>query len=119
MDASPMTDLHAILTSILAAPMSWIGSAALAFIAGIALGLVHFASLWWNCEAFARGRLGRALTMQLGRFAVVVAGFVLVARFGAAPLLAAALGLLFARALVRRRVGAAIPASGKTGEAMR
>jgi F1F0 ATPase subunit 2 len=119
MDASAMTDLHASLTSILAMPMSWIGGAALAFIAGILLGLGHFASLWWNCDAFAKGRIGRAFAIQLARLVSVVVGFALVARFGAVPLLAAGSGLLLARALVRRRVEAMIPVTAATKEVKR
>ena len=77
--------------------------ALLALTGGFAVGLFHFASLKFCVDAFAAGNAARAILLQLGRFAVTGAAFVVFARLGALPLLAAALGLLIARALLVRR----------------
>ncbi|HVJ41035.1 MAG TPA: ATP synthase subunit I [Dongiaceae bacterium] len=82
----------------------WFITVFAALIAGIALGLLHFSALWWNCRSFAEGRIGFALLVQLARFAILILAFVGLAKLGAGPLLAAALGLLLARGVVRRRV---------------
>ena len=78
--------------------------AALAFVAGFGLGLVHFASLGRVSALFlAGGSPVRALALQFARLALLAGFLVLAARLGAAPLLAAALGVLIARAVVLRR----------------
>lgn len=74
--------------------------------AGTALGLAHFASLAWNTRLYVTGGAARALAVQLLRLAVLAAAFAGLARLGALPLLAGALGLLLARQLVLRRLGA-------------
>lgn len=71
--------------------------------AGFLLGTAHFGSLWWNAAWFAEGRPLPALLLQLGRLALLAGGFVLLARFGALPLLAGTAGLLCARKLVLHR----------------
>ncbi|HVJ32726.1 MAG TPA: ATP synthase subunit I [Terriglobia bacterium] len=82
----------------------WFITVFAALIAGVALGLLHFSALWWNCRSFAEGRIGFALLVQLARFAILILAFVGLVKLGAGPLLAAALGLLLARGAVRRRV---------------
>ncbi len=80
--------------------------AAIGFAAGFAVGLVHFGSLWWNAQMFARGgRLAIAFALQIGRFALLVAVCIGLARLGALPLLSGALGLLLARGILLRRLG--------------
>lgn len=72
---------------------------------GALLGLVHFGALWWNTRLYTQGGAALALAVQLGRFALL--GLVLagLAKLGALPLLAGALGLLLVRPLVVRRIG--------------
>jgi len=75
-------------------------------LAGMAVGLAHFATLWWNTRLFTgSGSIFAAFGLQLGRFAMVVAVFFGLAKFGALPLLAGALGLLLARHIVIKRIG--------------
>ncbi|WP_333823044.1 N-ATPase subunit AtpR [Pinisolibacter sp.] len=76
---------------------------AAAFAAGLALGLLHFASLRRIADVFAAGAAGRALALQATRWVVLVAVLILFARQGALPLLLTALGLFVARAVVLRR----------------
>jgi len=84
------------------------GGAAFGFAAGALLGLIHFGTLWWNTKAYtAGGNPFRALAIQLLRFALLVAVFVGLARLGALPLLAGALGLLVSRSFLIRRLGGA------------
>jgi F1F0 ATPase subunit 2 len=80
--------------------------ALLGLAAGMALGLAHFASLAWNTRLYVKGGAARALTVQLLRLALLALAFAWLARSGALPLLAGALGLLLARRLVLRRLGA-------------
>ncbi|SDL24486.1 ATP synthase subunit I [Aliiruegeria lutimaris] len=78
--------------------------AALGFAAGLALGFAHFASLRRIVTLYLSGAApARALALQLVRFAVLVAALAALARIGATPLLAGALGLLAARTVVLRR----------------
>jgi F1F0 ATPase subunit 2 len=81
--------------------------ALLGLAAGAALGLAHFASLAWNTRLYVSGGAARAFAVQLLRLAVLAAALAGLARLGAPPLLAGALGLLLARRLVLRRLGAA------------
>jgi F1F0 ATPase subunit 2 len=74
-----------------------------ALAAGFALGYGHFATLKPITDAFAEGAVARALGLQLLRWIVLVVVLIVCARFGALPLLLAALGLLVARAVVLRR----------------
>ena len=76
----------------------------IALVAGLLVGFVHFASLLRNSELFAeRGRLRAAILIQLAHLSLVVLTLSAAAWAGAGPLLAAALGLLVARAGVMRR----------------
>lgn len=74
------------------------------FALGLGLGLIHFASLKRVAELYVGGgSLGRALGLQLLRLAILTGLLVLLARQGAAPLLAGALGIIVARWIVLRR----------------
>jgi len=74
-----------------------------AFAAGAALGAAHFGSLWWSVVLMRDGRAALGVAVQALRFVALAAALALIACQGAAPLLAAALGLLAARALLMRR----------------
>lgn len=74
-----------------------------AFVAGAVLGAAHFGSLWWSVALLREGRPALGVAAQALRFVALAAALALVARQGAAPLLAAAFGLLAARALLMRR----------------
>ena len=71
---------------------------------GVMLGLLHFASLWWNTRLYLHGGAVRAFAIQFARFAMLLAVLAGLAKLGALPLLSGALGLLLARALVMRHV---------------
>lgn len=76
---------------------------------GLALGGLHFFGLRLNARLYLRaGAFWQALLWQIGRIAVAVVAFALVARAGAAPLLAAFAGFL----LCRLAVHFAVPAEG-------
>ncbi|MCB1395878.1 MAG: hypothetical protein H6898_14445 [Rhodobacter sp.] len=80
-----------------------LGLAALAALAGLAAGWVHFASLAPIARMLTQGRM-LAVALQVARLAVlglVLWGF---ARGGALVLVAGAAGILAGRALVMRRV---------------
>lgn len=86
--------------------LSLIGCLAL----GLAVGGVYFTAMWWSAELFAAGgRVPLAIALVAGRFALIVAVLVLVARGGALPLLTTALGIVIARMLAVRRVEALAP----------
>lgn len=78
----------------------------LAALAGLAVGLGHFASLRWNATLFAGGGAAKAFALQLARLALTATVFFLLARVGAWPLLCGAGGWLCARAFALRRWGA-------------
>jgi F1F0 ATPase subunit 2 len=71
--------------------------------AGLVVGLVHFAALWWTTELYSAGR-GQlaAAALTISRFAGTIVFLGLAARLGALPLLAAFLGFLLARSLALR-----------------
>ena len=71
--------------------------------AGLVVGLVHFAALWWSIERYSAGR-GQlaAAALTLGRNAGTIVFLGLAARLGALPLLASFLGFLLARTLALR-----------------
>ena len=74
-------------------------------LAGIAAGLLHVRTLWWNTRRFAQG--GRAMTtaaLMVARFAVLGGVMLLASLEGALPLLALALGIFVARMLVIRKL---------------
>ena len=64
---------------------------------GLLSGALHFATLRWNVAYFARGRLLPAFGLQLVRFALTAALFVLLAKAGAFALLGGIGGFLWAR----------------------
>ena len=74
-----------------------------ATLAGLVVGLVHFAALWWSIELYSAGQ-GQlaAVALTLGRIAGTIVFLGLAARFGALPLLSSFLGFLLARMLALR-----------------
>lgn len=73
--------------------------------AGVGLGFVYFYALMWNARLFALG--GRAMTaigLMIGRLAVLGVALMAASLEGALPLLVTALGVLFGRGLIMRRV---------------
>ncbi|PIP97289.1 MAG: hypothetical protein COW75_07055 [Rhodobacterales bacterium CG18_big_fil_WC_8_21_14_2_50_71_9] len=84
------------MTGLLALPLCFLG--------GLLLGLVHFSALRATAALIVGGGsalLGLVLT--LGRVALLGAGLCAAAQGGALALLAAAAGVLVARALMLRR----------------
>ena len=82
---------------------SW-GSLIIALAAGLLVGIVHFASLRRNADLYVQqGKLWGAILVQLARLSLVVLILSAAAWAGAGPLLAAASGVLIARAAVLRR----------------
>ena len=72
-------------------------------VAGIALGLLYFASLKRSVTMFVGGKSWlAALALTLGRIGAAVVLLYLAAKLGAASLLAAFIGFLMARALALR-----------------
>ena len=84
--------------------MNWPLIAAMT-VAGLALGLAYFAVLRRTAELLGTGggRL-QPLLLTLARIAAAALAFFFAARLGAAPLLAAFLGFLAARAFALHRV---------------
>ena len=76
---------------------------AAAFAAGAAFGAAHFGSLWWSVLLLRSGRTAAGVAVQALRFAALAVALAMIARHGAPPFLAAALGVLTARALMLRR----------------
>jgi F1F0 ATPase subunit 2 len=79
--------------------------AAVGLIAGFAVGVPYFASLWWSTRLFVTGSAGRAVVLQLGRVGMALAVLLLLARLSFIALLSGALGFLVARALLLARLG--------------
>ena len=77
--------------------------AALAGLAGLALGVLHFRSLERVTALLVQGRLA-GVALQIGRLAVLAVFLWLCARGGPWTLLAGAAGLLAGRALILRGV---------------
>lgn len=75
---------------------------AAAFAAGTALGAAHFGSLWWSVVLMRDGRTALGVATQALRFVVLAAALAMAARLGAVPFVAAALGVLSARAALTR-----------------
>ena len=71
-----------------------------ATLAGLVVGLVHFAALRRTVDLYSAGR-GRlaAAALTLGRIAGTIVFFCLAAKLGALPLLSSFLGFLLARTL--------------------
>ena len=78
---------------------------AIGLVAGLALGVPYFASVWWSTRLFVTGSAGRAVVLQVGRIGVALAVLTLLARLSFIALLSGALGLLVARTLLLRRLG--------------
>jgi F1F0 ATPase subunit 2 len=79
-----------------------IGALAVGLVAGAVLGAAHLASLWWSVALVRDGRPILRFMAQALRFAALALALALIARHGAAPLLAAAFGVLASRALLLR-----------------
>jgi F1F0 ATPase subunit 2 len=73
------------------------------FVTGAGLGAAHFGSLWWSVVLIRDGRMGLGVAVQSLRFVVLAAALVVIARLGPWPFVAAAAGVLAARALLLRR----------------
>ena len=73
------------------------------FAAGAGLGAAHFGSLWWSVILMREGRTGLGVAVQSLRFVVLAAALVVIARLSPWPFVAAAAGVLTARALLLRR----------------
>lgn len=93
------------MTGILTAAATPAAGALLGLIVGTLLGLAYFGSLWWNARLYAGGGGFRALGIQMLRLVLLIGGLAGLAKLGALPLLAGALGLLAARSLLIRRLG--------------
>jgi F1F0 ATPase subunit 2 len=72
---------------------------------GAVAGYVYFTALWWNVALFDKGATAGAVLLVVARFALLAAIFFLLAKSGAPPLLAGAVGLLIARRFAIRRFG--------------
>ncbi|KEO50878.1 ATP synthase subunit I [Thioclava pacifica] len=79
--------------------------AALALLLGFAVGLVHFLSLKRVAALYLGGSVAWPIALQLIRLAILVVMMVWLAKAGALPLLAGALGLILARVVVLRLAG--------------
>lgn len=75
----------------------------LALLLGAGLGVFHFLSLRRVSADYLAGHGRRAIGLQVARLVAVAGVFYLLARVGAIPLLAAALGFVIARGVVMRR----------------
>jgi len=71
--------------------------------AGAILGAAHLASLWWSVVLLRDERPILGFLAQALRFVALALALAVIARHGAAPLLAAAFGVVAARALLLRR----------------
>jgi F1F0 ATPase subunit 2 len=79
-------------------------------IAGGGIGILYFRGLWWNASLLSQGgRTGVAITLLVGRFAVLGGMLTLASIEGALPLLVTALGVLIGRSAVMRSVGKVAP----------
>lgn len=90
--------MHEVLARLMAAPLGSV----IAVLAGVALGLVFYAGLWWTVHraaTFRRPGLS-VLTSLLLRMSVTLGGFYLVAGDDWARLLLCLAGFVLARAAV-------------------
>lgn len=78
--------------------------AGIGLVAGLLIGLLHFATLRWNLHFFTGGSLPKAFLLQLLRLCFLGGALALLATFGAMALLCGMLGILIARSLVLRRI---------------
>jgi F1F0 ATPase subunit 2 len=79
------------------------GALMIALAAGAVVGAAHLASLWWSVVLLRDGRSILGYSVQALRFVVLALALALIARQGALPLIAAAAGVLAARALMMGR----------------
>ena len=77
--------------------------ALIGLVAGAALGAAHLASLWWSVVLMRDRRPLLGFIAQALRFVILALALAWIARHGAAPLLAAAFGVLASRALLLKR----------------
>ena len=77
--------------------------ALIGLVAGAVLGAAHLASLWGSVALMRDGRPILGFAAQALRFAVLALALALIARQGAAPLLAATFGVVASRALLIKR----------------
>lgn len=70
---------------------------------GFLAGVAHFALLRLGAGLIVEARVGRAMLLMAGRFALTGAVLALAAADGALPLIAASFGLMIGRAAVLRR----------------
>jgi F1F0 ATPase subunit 2 len=78
--------------------------------AGIVVGTLYFASLWWNAGLFGQaGRVGLLIVVMAVRFLLLGGVLTAASLEGAMPLLATAAGVFIARAIVMRRARIAAP----------
>ena len=84
-------------------PLSLAAQLGAGLLAGLLVGVVHFASLAFNLRLFTAGRVLPALGLQLLRVGLSVALLAALIRLGLAALLAGAGGLLLVRQLFIRR----------------
>lgn len=82
---------------------SLIARVAVSLVAGAVLGAGFFSLLGVNVRLYGSRRWPLAMVLHLARWAFLAAALVVAARVGALPLLAAALGILVARAGLLRR----------------
>ena len=80
-----------------------IGALLIGLVAGALLGAAHLASLWWSVVLLRGGRPILGFIAQVLRFSVLALALAFFARHGAAPLLAAAFGVVASRALLLKR----------------
>jgi len=80
-------------------------TATVGLVAGLALGVLHFASLSWNAQLFVSGSFGAAIALQAARVGLAALVLILLFRVGPFAALAGALGFLVARAILIWRHG--------------
>jgi hypothetical protein len=76
---------------------------------GVVLGFAYFHNLWRNARLLAAGAPTRTAAWMAGRLILLACVLALTSLEGATALLATGLGVLAGRAIVRRRVWAAVP----------
>ncbi|MBV8106857.1 MAG: hypothetical protein JO223_19945 [Hyphomicrobiales bacterium] len=80
-------------------------SVAIGFVAGLAVGGLHFASLSWNAQLFVAGSVGKAIALQVARVALAALILILLVRLNRIAALSGAFGFLAARAVALSRYG--------------
>lgn len=80
-------------------------TATMGLVAGLVLGVLHFASLSWNAQLFVSGSFGVAIALQAARVALAALVLILLFRVGLFAALAGSLGFLVARAVLIWRYG--------------